>query len=1032
MLVNPGQSLKALAQCLPLALLEIDQCGNVNLWNAAAELMFGWTEEEVLGKSNPIISSEDEEEYKNDWLQLLAGSNISGKEARRRHKDGYLVEVKLWASPVHNQQHEITGVIAILEDITVEKENERQLCAYQAREEEMSAQIRRSEEGMRMALDTAKIGWWDWDLTTRKMNWTVTGNRQLGLPDDAPASFESFMDSVHPDDRENIREAIEAALHGETNEVSYRVSWPDGSLHSRSAISCVVCDETGKPTRMLGLSMDLDEQKFANDRLSLQAAALEAAANSILITDSQGTILWTNRAFSQTSGFAPAEVLGMNPRFLKSGLHNSLFYANMWEEIRSGRTWSGEITNRRKDGSLYTEETTITPVYIGGDQITNYIAIKHDVTERKLAEINLQRAEEKYRMLFEDAAIGIFQATPEGRPVSINRTLAAIHGYDSPEQLIAEVSNVGVQLFADPGAVQTLSGMLEKERNLRTAEFEIVSRDGTKKWIRANVRPLIGAGGKIVLHEGTVEDITERRKAESLLREKASLQEQLSNIIATVPGVVYSFLMRPDGSVAIPYASPRMFDILALSPESVTQDGSALFAKIHPDDRQRIQDSIAQSFDDLTLWHDEFRVNHPTRGEVWAEANSVPVRQPDGSVLWHGFTVDITARKHLEAQLRQAQRMESIGRLAGGIAHDFNNMMTVVIGYSDLIAETLPPLDPSKARVAKIKDAAYRASALTRQLLAFSRRQMLDPVAINLSTHISQLAEMLPRLLGEDIKLTLLLNPNVWMVHADPAQMDQVVMNLVINGRDAMPHGGELAIETANVTLTKTDTVLHPGLPAGDFVKICISDNGTGIRSEHISKIFEPFFTTKETGKGTGLGLSTAYGIVKQSGGFIGVNSALGVGTSFKIYLPRDGALSVGEEPKTDATPRILPPKTILLVEDEATLREVTAILLRNHGHSVLEAHDASEAISIVEKQGLPIDLLLTDVIMPGMNGVELADQLRRTIPSLKVLFVSGYADEILLAAGRLPAGAYFMHKPLTKTDLDQQLSRIFAVPSQK
>jgi PAS domain S-box-containing protein len=379
----------------------------------------------------------------------------------------------------------------------------------------MEAQLQRNEERMRLAFDAAKIGCLDWNLVTGEMVWSATGSRQMGLPEDSPTSFEMFMNSVHPDDRKAIQETVESAVRDDkSHAVPYRMLWPDGSLHWRSVTGRVFHDNTGRPVRMVGIGMDLDDNKAADERLLLQAAALQAAANSIVITDDKGTILWTNRAFSQLTGYAPEEVLGNNPRLLKSGEQDSAFYANLWRTITSGNTWHGEVTNRRKDGSLYTEEMTITPVHSGSDEITHYVAIKQDVTSRKIAEDRLRQAEAKYRSIFEDAVIGIFQVTPEGRPVSINRALARMHGYDSPEQLMAEVSNVERQLFVDPNALQEFGRVLEKDRAVHSVEFEIYRNDGSKKWISTNVRAVSDADGKVVLHEGTVEDITQRKAAE--------------------------------------------------------------------------------------------------------------------------------------------------------------------------------------------------------------------------------------------------------------------------------------------------------------------------------------------------------------------------------------------------------------------------------------------------------------------------------------------------------------------------------------
>ena len=752
----------------------------------------------------------------------------------------------------------------------------------------------------------------------------------------------------------------------------------------------------------------------------MQAAALQAAANSIVITDCNGTILWTNQAFSKLTGYASEEALGKNPRLLNSGAQDRAFYTDLWATITSGNTWHGEITNRRKDGTVYTEEMTITPVHIGNGGITHYVAIKQDVTLRKIADDRLRQAEEKYRSIFEDAVIGIFQSTPDGRPVSVNRALARMLGYDSPEQMMAEVSKVGGQLFVDSSAHEELSHLLENNSELHNVELEIYDKDGKKKWISANVRAVIEAEGKVIRHEGAVEDITERKEAEAI-------QEELRRIVTSIPGTIFAFLMRPDGSSAIPFASSGLHDIFDLDPDDVEDDAAPILATIHPDDLPHFKAAIADSFRSLTPWHDEFRVDHPKRGLLWVKVDALPEREHDGSVFWHGFLIDNTERKQLESQLLQAQKMEAVGRLAGGVSHDFNNIMGIVIGYSDLVAETMSPSDENLRRIMKIKDAAQRATALIRQLLAFSRLQVFAPNLVDLNMSITHLAEMLPRLLGEDIQLKLSLDQNLWTVKADPSQIDQVLLNLSVNARDAMPQGGKLVIETHNVELDEAGATMHPGVLPGPFAMICVSDTGTGISSEVMPHIFDPFFTTKEMGKGTGLGLSTVYGIVRQSGGFVSVDTRVPGGTTFKIHLPRQCGLAHVTSPKKEsAKPKTVASKRILLAEDDAALREIVSLQLKELGYTVLAASNGREAIRMAEKQEAPIDLLLTDVVMPGMSGRQLADKLKQKIPLVKVLFVSGYSGDLVLRDGALEPGAYFAHKPLTKVALDDKLRSIF------
>jgi two-component system, cell cycle sensor histidine kinase and response regulator CckA len=387
----------------------------------------------------------------------------------------------------------------------------------------------------------------------------------------------------------------------------------------------------------------------------------------------------------------------------------------------------------------------------------------------------------------------------------------------------------------------------------------------------------------------------------------------------------------------------------------------------------------------------------------------------------------VTERRALENQLRQSQKMEAIGRLAGGIAHDFNNLLMVISGYSEFLLERLGPEQPMlRGPAQEIASAAQRATSLTRQLLAFSRKQMLAPKVIDLNEVVTENLKMLTRLIGEDIDLVMIPSGDIGAVKADPGQIEQVIMNLAVNARDAMPQGGKLTIETANVTLDESYARLHAPVMPGEYVMLAISDTGSGMDSETQSQIFEPFFTTKGT-KGTGLGLSTVYGIVKQSGGYIWVYSEPGKGTTFKIYLPR--ITEVGEapvvQPAIAAVKREDGMETILLVEDEENLRRLARQYLETQGYKVLAAADGAAAVQICTAHQGPIHLLLTDVIMPGMNGRELAQRITSLRPKIKVLYMSGYTENAIGHNGMLDAGINLLQKPFTLLALKAKVREV-------
>jgi len=415
-------------------------------------------------------------------------------------------------------------------------------------------------------------------------------------------------------------------------------------------------------------------------------------------------------------------------------------------------------------------------------------------------------------------------------------------------------------------------------------------------------------------------------------------------------------------------------------------------------------------------------------GEQRTALDSAEIIEVAGQKCIIAFFKDITERKFLEQQLRQAQKMEAVGRLSGGIAHDFNNLLGVIIGYSELLGERVVEHASLRKNVEEIKKAGHRAADLTRQLLAFSRQQVLDPKVLDLNAIVAGLEKMLRPLIGEDIELSTALDPALGHVKADQGQIEQVIMNLVINGRDAMPEGGKLMIETASVKLDKAYACRHPPVVPGSYALLAVTDTGIGMDAKTQAHIFDPFFTTKEMGKGTGLGLATVYGVVKQSGGYIWVYSEPGKGTTFKTYLP---LVEESPEPAGLRATRAEPSRgseTILLVEDEESLRVMTRTLLVQSGYHVLDADSGAQALEIAHRHEETIHLLLTDVVLPGMRGRELAERMVLFRPDLRVLLMSGYTDHAIAAQGVLDVGTFFLQKPFTRDALTREVRKVLDI----
>jgi two-component system cell cycle sensor histidine kinase/response regulator CckA len=502
----------------------------------------------------------------------------------------------------------------------------------------------------------------------------------------------------------------------------------------------------------------------------------------------------------------------------------------------------------------------------------------------------------------------------------------------------------------------------------------------------------------------------------NILRERQDwfrmLLENGSDIILTL-----------DRSWLIGFASPSLPHVLGWTPDQIARKPLEEF--LHPGDVDAVRVALAVTVRRSGFGQPiAFRFRHADGGWRSLEATGNHPRDWPGKEHIILTARDITARERLEGQLRQAQKMEALGRFAGGVAHDFNNLLTAIQGYTSLLMNDVGPADPRREDLEEIRKASERAAALTRQILAFSRRQVADPEPVNLNGVIREMERLLPRLIGEDIVLESALDPGLDAVHADPRQLEQVIINLVLNARDAMPHGGRLLVQTANEFLNENDSRVGPDLPPGPYIRLTVSDSGTGIEHDIQGKIFDPFFTTKAPGQGTGLGLATVYGIVKQSGGHIGVESAPQRGATFQIHLPRIEGLHLDQSPRLCLQPGPRGSETILLVEDEEAVRLFANKALEKQGYTVLEARHGRDALDRLAEHSGPVHLVITDIVMPEMGGSELALQMAREHPEVPILFLSGYSDGELTVRG-LGQGGAFLPKPFTSDGLARKVREV-------
>jgi two-component system, cell cycle sensor histidine kinase and response regulator CckA len=928
---------------------------------------------------------------------------------------------------------------------------------------------------------------------------------------------------------------------------------------------------------------DTSERRAAEQKLAEHAAFSNALTQNsplaVVALDLDRHVRACNPAFEELFGYRLEEIVGKELISLIANPAEMDEMLGLVKRVTEGETVRIVGKRRRKDGSLVGVRIIGVPLIVSGKK-TGTFGIYEDISERGRAEEAQQRAEEKYRRIFESAVEGFFESTPEGRFVTVNPAMARIAGYSSPAEMVREVYDVGKQHYADPETRKELRRGLEERGILEGFECPMLRKDGSTIWISMNIRAVRDASGKIVSHDGTAEDITDRKRSD-LIRQvtteiirAVSVTENLDallRLIHTSLGKVLDagncFVALHDlatGKFHFPFfvdrydeaphpdkledldrsctayvfrtgeamlISQKRFDQLAAKGEVelvgtacpswlgvplrtpaetigvlVVQNyerenvytsrdleflssvgGQIALAIERKRSEERARESEARLrvlIEQLpaVLWTvdknlrftsavgsglarlglkpnqivgmslpDYFETRDQSFTPIAAHLRAVagdpvtfPVEWKKGSYACHVeplhdsagvvqgaicMALDVTDRKQLEEQFRQAQKMEAVGRLAGGIAHDFNNLLMVIQGYADLLADRLPAGESLHRNAVQIQTAAQRAAGLTQQLLAFSRKQILAPKVLNVHGVVADMEKMLQRLIGEDIELETSSKQDLWLVKADRSQIEQVVMNLAVNARDAMPRGGRLMIETANVEFDASVSHSPAVVAPGKYVMLAVTDNGIGMDAKTKAHIFEPFFTTKEKGKGTGLGLATVYGVVKQSGGYVWVYSEPGHGTTFKIYLPRiEDEIAVSGRDRGVET-RALPrgSEVVLLVEDEAGVRELAREYLEMSGYTVIVAPDGHTALELAGMHSGPIHLLMTDMVMPGIGGRELAERVLAVRPDIKILYMSGYTDQAVVHQGILGSDAPLLQKPFTLAALTTKLREILA-----
>jgi len=869
--------------------------------------------------------------------------------------------------------------------------------------EARTAALAASEERHRLAARATNDVIWDWDIRTSVVQWSDSASSAFGAAPEELGGVEWWTERIHPEDRDATTASLTDALDSDTQiwTAEYRFRWGDGSYAEMLDRGYVLRGADGAPRRMIGSMVNLTERRAAErerDRF------FSLSADMFCIASFSGHFVRVNPAFCSVLGYEADELLGMPVLDLihPDDRHGAVDSARTLATGVHAQRYENRL--RCKDGSYkWLGWTVQTP----GREHGLVYAVARDITEQKRAEERLRASEEWYRLLFDANPLPMWVYDIETLAfVAVNDAAIKHYGYSRSEFLGMRITDIRpdaevpklLMAARAPDLPEFDGGVWQH----RTKDGRIISVEVVTHALTVLDRP-----ARLTL----AHDVTERHHAEQALRET---NDTLQTLIQASPLAIVTTDL--NGTVSEwNVAAERMFGWFA---------GDVLGRPIPivpveqlEDDMRRLSASGEHSF---TGYETRCARKDGTLVDVYV--STAALRGVGGMLGTVWVIADVTERKMMEEQLRQAQKMDAVGQLAGGVAHDFNNLLTVITSYGQFLLNALPEQDPRRSDAHQITQAAARAASLTRQLLAFSRRQVLQPQVLDLNEVIGDMERLLRRVISEDIALVTQFESGIGAIRADRGQIEQVVMNLVVNARDAMPNGGVLAISTRLVHLDTAYARRHAGVNAGKHVVFAVRDTGVGMDPATQQRIFEPFFTTKVKGKGTGLGLSTVYGIVRQSGGHIDVRSAPGRGTTFEIILPQVASVvpPKAEHVMHNALPRGT--ETVLVVEDEDAVRLIVRRVLRDQGYEILEARDGNEALRLCAQKGDAIDLVLSDVIMPGMGGRELSRALAASRPGLPILFMSGYNDDGELAGSGADLGSGILAKPFTAETLATQV----------
>ena len=786
-------------------------------------------------------------------------------------------------------------------------------------------------------------------------------------------------------------------------------------------------DRLGLYTISRDLSSEVEVREAVERREERFRALIENATDMVAIVSPGGTIEYVTPSVETLLGYSPAELIGTNAFGLVHPDDAPDVIAGFTSLLRGEQVGEEYEFRLKASGERWRTFEVRARNCVDDPELRGVVVNARDVTDERTAK-QMQRRLDAFLEATPDFVAVL---DPHGRALSVNRSFRELLGIGGAESVT--LNHLTLEDLFPGEVVERLlhEGIPDATREGSwSGETYLKNTSGTHIPVSQVVLAHRSASGKLEFLSTLARDITAQKEAETALRRsEAHFRSLIENALDIIT------IADPQGTVL--FVSPSVKRVLGYDPEFLL--GKNIFAFMNPEEvpnaRERFEGIVQEDQRTGGLLELEFRHQNGSWRMLESVSHNLLHDPAVGAIVINSR--DVTDRRRAEEalmesqqQLLQSQKMEAVGRLAGGIAHDFNNLLTAIKGFTELLLLDFESKDPRRAFASEIQGAATRAAGLTRQLLAFSRRQVLQPEVLDLNATVAEMEKMLRRLVGEDMRIACSLDPAVGRVKADPGQLEQVLMNLVVNARDAMPGGGEVRIRTANATLTERHTQRQPYIKPGEYVLLEVSDTGSGMSREILDRVFEPFFTTKEKGKGTGLGLSTVYGIVKQSDGYIWVDSEPGNGATFRIYLPRVEEQVRRREAEVVDPTSLEGSGTILVVEDELAVRVLVRRVLERNGYTVLDADSGKAAIALLDETSVVPDMLLTDVVMPGMSGRELADHLEARLPGVKVLYMSGYTDEAIVHHGVLDPGVAFLQKPFTPDVLLLKVKEVLGAPS--